>query len=419
MNTSYLDPKFIMAYTKKQPKWGFNGLGYLVAKRTYCREVENENRTEEWWEVVQRCVNGTVDLGVDYTKEELERLYDYIFNLKGSFAGRMLWQLGTELPKLIGMNSYLNCWTVNIQTPEDIVFVLENLMLGGGVGFSVQRKDVYKFPLVKENVEIKHLKTYDADYIVPDKREGWADLFRKLFDSFFNSGKSFTYSTMCVRGKDEPIKTFGGKASGPGILIEGVELISKVLQSREGKQLRSIDVLDIVDIIGQIVKSGNVRRSALLALGDPDDVLFLEAKRWDLGSTPSWRAFSNNTIAADSFEQISDKFWEGYYGNGEPYGLFNVKNAKKFGRMGEIRWDRSVAGINPCGEITLGNHECCNLSELYLPKIDSYEEFIDLAKLLYKTQKTIAAGNYLHEQTNEIVHKNMRLGLSISGYMQS
>ena len=424
MNTSYLDPKFIMAYTKKQPKWGFNGLGYLVYKRTYARLKENE-LTEEWWETIQRCVNGAEDIGRKvtnnpyYTKDELERLYDYIFNLKGSFAGRMLWQLGTSAIEKIGQDSNNNCWSTRISCIEDFIFVLTELMLGGGVGFSVRAQDIYKLPQVKENIKITHLSKNDTDFIVPDSREGWAELLRKVLSAFLETGKNFSYSTILLRDRGAPIETFGGTASGPQILIDGIDDICKVLRNREGKFLRSVDVLDIVTRIGSIVKAGSVRRSALLALGDPDDVLFLQDKRWDLGNIPSWRAVSNNTIAADSVEQISDLFWDGYYGNGEPYGLFNLKNARKYGRLGEVKLNNGIILPNPCSEILLENRECCCLSEIFLPNIVSYKEFIDLAILLYKNQKAILADTFMHNETNKVVHKNMKIGLSVTGYLQS
>ena len=77
------------------------------------------------------------------------------------------------------------------------------------------------------------------------------------------------------------------------------------------------------------------RRSAQIAIGDADDYLFLKAKRWDLGNVPNWRAFSNNTIEADEYEYLSPAFWQGYKGNGEPYGIFNKELSQKVGRLGE------------------------------------------------------------------------------------
>jgi ribonucleoside-triphosphate reductase (thioredoxin) len=435
MSTEIISEKFANKYANKQPNWGFNGLGYIVYKRTYAR-LKDDGKTEEWHETIRRCVNGAQKIGANYSQEEAEQLFDLIFNLKCNFAGRMLWQLGTPTIDRFGANSLLNCWNVSINSIKSFLFLFENLMLGGGVGFSIRREDIHELPRVKKGVNIIHKNTKDADFIVSDSREGWIRLLENVFNAFYSTGKSFNYSTILIRGAGERIGGFGGIASGPQILIDGIEKINKIFQTREGKKLRSIDVLDICNIIGGIVVSGNVRRSAQIAIGDPDDYLFLRAKNWSLGNIPNWRAMSNNTIYADDFSHISNEIWSnGYvldsetgFAKGEPYGFFNLPLSQKFGRLKDGPMKDSnlyptdednVVGTNPCGEISLASYECCNLSELYLNNISSKEELIACAKLLYKTQKAIAALPFIHEETNKIVHKNMRLGLGVTGICQS
>ena len=432
---SIITDKFANGYKNKRPNWGFNGLGYIVYKRTYSR-LKNNGDTEEWHETVQRCINGAQEIGAGYSQDEAERLYDLVFNLKCNFAGRMLWQLGTPTVKRWGANSLLNCWAVAMREPKAFLFLFENLMLGGGVGFSIRREDVHELPKIKVGVQVVHQNTKDADFIIPDSREGWVKLLENVLNAFYETGKSFTYSTVLVRGAGEKINGFGGKASGPTILVDGITKISNIFQSREGKKLRSIDVLDICNIIGSVVVAGNVRRSAEIALGDPDDILYLRAKNWSDGVVPNWRGMSNNTIYADSFDHIMPEIWDNGYvldevtgkAKGEPYGFFNLPLSQKFGRMkdGPIKdnkmYPTSVDNCemtNPCAEISLSNYECCNLCELYLNNITSKEELIECAKLLYKTQKAIAALPFIHEETNKIVHKNMRLGMGVTGICQS
>ena len=431
-----LPKEFLEPYQTKTVPWGFNGLGYVVYKRTYSRKLNDTTQTEEWWQTVARCVNGAQKIGAKYTKEEAQTLYDLVFNLKCNFSGRALWQLGTTTVDRFGGNSLLNCWYVSMKEPKAFPFLFENLMLGGGVGFSIRREDIHELPKIKRGVKIEHLNTKDADFIVPDSRQGWVQLLVKLLEAFYSTGKSFSYSTILVRGANEKIHGFGGTASGPGILIEGIEKISKIFQYREGKKLRSLDVLDINNIIGSIVVAGNVRRSAQIALGDPDDYLFLRAKNWSLGNIPNTRAMSNNTIYADDFDHISPEIWDNGYikdsktgmAKGEAYGFFNLPLSQKYGRLkdGLMKNSRlypaefdTVEGTNPCSEISLSSYECCNLSELYLNNISSPEELFLCSKLLYKTQKAIAALPFLHEETNKIVHKNMRLGLGVTGICQS
>lgn len=435
MSTEIISEKFANKYASKQPNWGFNGLGYIVYKRTYAR-LKEDGKTEEWHETIRRCINGAQKIGANYTQEEAEQLFDLIFNLKCNYAGRMLWQLGTPTVERFGANSLLNCWNVSMNSIRSFLFLFENLMLGGGVGFSIRREDIHELPRIKKDVNIIHKNTKDADFIVPDSREGWIRLLERVLEAFFIKGKSFNYSTILIRGAGERIGGFGGIASGPQILIDGIDKINKIFQQREGKKLRSIDVLDICNIIGGIVVSGNVRRSAQIAIGDPDDYLFLRAKNWSLGNIPNWRAMSNNTIYADDFSHISNEIWSNGYvldsetglAKGEPYGFFNLPLSQKFGRLKDGPMKDSnlyptdednVVGTNPCGEISLASYECCNLSELYLNNIVSKEELILCAKLLYKTQKAIAALPFIHEETNKIVHKNMRLGLGVTGICQS
>ena len=557
MNEPYLLPiSHLEKYKNKPIPWGFMGLGFIVFKRTYAR-IQDNGKQEEWGETILRCINGAQEIGANYSEEEAIRLFDYMYNLKCSFAGRMLWMLGTKFIKRWGGNALCNCFFISITEPEDFCFLFENLMMGGGVGYSVRREDVHELPKIKENVKIIHLDTKDTDFIVPDSREGWVALLRKVLRSYFTNGKSFSYSTILVRGYGEKIKGLGGTASGSSILIEGIENICKIFNTREGKKLRSIDVLDACNIIASIVISGNLRRSASIALGDPDDYLFLRAKRWDLGNIPNWRSLSNNTIYCDDYSHISNDVWEGYKGNGEPYGFFNLPLAKKYGRIGELVNDKHILGINPCcsgdtrvltpngektiidflhsqdnriicmdgkarkikkveiyfnkdiyliklenkkeikvtsdhkfycckkrnkkisiyrvftknlseledddyieiyngspskiksleyigketvydlyepitdswitngivslgcGEINLPSGGVCCLSELFLNNIKSKEELIDCAKLLYKTQKAVCGLTYLHEKTNKVVHRDYRIGISVTGICQS
>jgi hypothetical protein len=274
-----------------------------------------------------------------------------MLTLKGTVAGRFLWQLGTETVNRLGLASLQNCAFVTVDKPEAFTWAFDLLMLGAGVGFNIQREYVYKLPTVNENFKAPQRQdNASAEFIVPDTREGWVELLRRTLDAAFGRGEkdTFTYSTQLVRGKGVPIKGFGGVASGPEDLVWGIREISRILENRAGKQLRPVDCLDIMNIIGSVVVSGNVRRSAQIAIGDCDDLDFLRAKRWDLGNIPSWRAMSNNSVVCNNFDRLPEEFWEGYRGNGEPYGLVNLKLSRTIGRSGDRRYrDPDVRGFNP------------------------------------------------------------------------
>jgi ribonucleoside-triphosphate reductase len=426
VNPFFISDDHANQYADKMPPWGFNGLGYVTYKRTYARPIfEGDTdvieRTEEWHETIQRVVNGAQGIGAQLTQDEAERLYDYLFNLKGSVAGRMLWQLGTPNNQRLGGDSLVNCWFVDVQKPTDFSWAVERLMLGGGVGFSCDKPE--RIGVVR-SAWVSHQDANDSDFIVPDTREGWAELIRKVFECYLGDDDNphwMTYATHLIRPAGVPIKTFGGTASGPDILISGVEKICKVLDGAVGRTLTSVEVLDCMNIIGSIVVAGNVRRSAEIAVGRLDDEEYLMAKRWDLGDIPIERAMSNNTVfvSPEEMQNMPDLIWEGYKGNGEPYGFFNLEASRKYGRMGEERPDPSIVGVNPCAEIPLANRESCNLSEIFLPMIDSPEQLKDVAKLLYKVQKATAALSYLDPTSDKITSQNMRLGLGITGVAQA
>jgi ribonucleotide reductase alpha subunit len=408
----------------------FSSVGYLTYKRTYARRLDEHNpdsATEEFEDTVNRVVNASnTQLKVGFNDDEKQRLKRYLMELKGTVAGRFLWQLGTDTVNKLGGASLQNCaFKVVDQPVEPFTWAMDLLMLGSGVGYNIQKANVDKIPPV--NVDFKcptRSDVPDADFVVPDSREGWVSLLGKTLKSAFlahESGKqTFTYSTQLIRSKGALIKGFGGTASGPEDLVWGIGKIGEILEKRAGKKVRPVDCLDIMNIIGAIVVAGNVRRSAQIAIGDPDDVEYLLAKRWDLGNIPSWRAMSNNSVVCHDIGDLHDFFWDGYEGKGEPYGLINLKLSRKVGRLGETEYpDPDVQGYNPCAEQSLADGETCCLAEVYLPNLESKEEMIDVCKLLYRVNKHSLALPFHLKITEDIVHKNMRMGIGVTGVLQA
>lgn len=333
----------------------FNTMGLFTYLRTYARrhdETDPKSTVETWRECIQRVVESCNNqLHVNFTKEEMKEVFNLLYNLKCSVAGRFLWQLGTRTVDNLGLPSLQNCSFVTINEPvRPFTWAMNFLMLGSGVGYRVLPEDLKDFPNVK-HVVVTRKDTKDADFIVPDSREGWIKLLGKVLKAHFYSGKSFTYSCTLLRSKGAPIKSFGGLASGPEVLCDGIEKINIVLNKRAGQSLRPIDALDVMNIIGMIVVSGNVRRSAQICLGDSKDAEYLNAKNWASGTIPNWRAFSNNSVICNDINEILEnkQFWEGYNGTGEPYGLINLNLSKSCGRLGETQYnDPHVEGYNPC-----------------------------------------------------------------------
>lgn len=130
MQFSGFSSEFLSKYDNKDVPWGFSGLGLVVYKRTYARVKEDGGGLEDWKDTLVRTINGAQKIGAGYTQEEAERLFDHMFNLRGTFSGRALWQLGTKLASQYG-DSMNNCWVVSIKKPKDFLFIFEELMMGG------------------------------------------------------------------------------------------------------------------------------------------------------------------------------------------------------------------------------------------------------------------------------------------------
>jgi len=402
--------------------WG--GIGYITMKRTYARRIKESDAnspTEEFYQIVEREINACEkQLNLKFSDEEKETYFNTRMQLKWSVAGRFMWQLGTKTVDKLGLPSLQNCAGVVVDSPiRPFTWTMEMLMLGSGVGYNIQKEHVYQLPRLKRKIKIRRLDTADADFIVPDTREGWIKLLGKVLKAHFYTGESFTYSTQLVRSKGAPIKGFGGLASGPEDLCEGIHQIHMVLNNRANQKLRPIDCLDLMNIIGVIVVSGNVRRSAQLAIGDSDDIDYLKAKRWDLGQIPNWRNMSNNSVACDDANALPQEFWDTYE-QGEPYGLINLELSRKVGRAGETEYpDPDVMVYNPCAEQSLNNFETCCLGEIFLPNIESAEELKTVVGLSYRVNKHSLSLSCSLKETESIVNANMRMGIGVTGVLQA
>lgn len=402
--------------TNRIVKWG--ELGYITYARTYSR-LKNNGKKETFSETVERELYGIdKQLKLKLSEDEKDFYRDMRHNMEGTVAGRFTWQLGTKTVDKLGLASLQNCSFVIIDSPvTPFTWAYEMLMLGSGVGFSVKKEHIYQLPKITKNkIHIIRQDDASADFVVPDTREGWVKLLGKILKAYFYSGKGFTYSTQLIRGKGAPIKGFGGVASGAEEMVKGLTNIVRILDKKRGSKLKPIDALDIMNIIGSIVVSGNVRRSAQIAIGDYDDVEFLKAKRWDLGNIPNWRVMSNNSVDCPDINLLPQEFWDSYY-QGEPIGLVNIELAKKIGRLGDYKYADNCEGFNPCAEQPLANRETCCLAEVFLPNIKDYKRFVAVVKILYKINKHSLLIGAHDDDTDAIVKQNLRMGIGITGIM--
>lgn len=392
----------------------WSNLGKIVFRRTYARK--DTGKLENLREAAERAIAGNVR-GHNVPESEIQRLLYFMCENKSGPAGRGWWFSGAPAHERIGGAALNNCWYFNASNWEHFVIAQDLLMLGGGVGLSVEHKFVSRLPKVKAGVVIEHKLTKDADFIVPDSREGWCELLRRALEAHFVTGKGFTYSTVCVRGAGELIAGFGGTASGPLDLIKLIQNIGKILGPRAGKHVRPMDCADIICAIGEMVVAGNVRRSAIIIIGDAWDKEYLTMKRWDLQTLPSYRSKANFSVICDDVDDLHPSFWKTYE-QGEPFGLVNRKNIRKYGRMGELKKD-TAEGVNPCAEATLENGEPCNLAEQALCNMNDEAEFFESSRLMQRWTKRVTMEKYHHPVSQEVVSRNRRTGVGITGCLNS
>lgn len=397
----------------------WSNLAKVVYRRTYSRK--DSGVLEDWSATVERAIQGNIR-GHNVPESEVKELVRLAEERKAGPAGRGYWFSGAPSHSKIGGAALNNCWFLTADNWEHFVVAQDLLMLGGGVGLSVEAQFVGKLPRVRKDVAVVHWPGKDADFIVPDSREGWCELTRRVLESFFVTGRSFSYSTVCVRGYGEPIVGFGGTASGPIPMIRFVSTLCEILYARSGKTLRPIDAADILTATGEMVVAGNVRRSAIIILGDCWDKVYLTAKRWDLGSIPTHRSCANYSVVCDDVQDLHPLFWKTYE-NGEPFGIVNRTNIQTYGRMGEGRMGErkpdSAIGVNPCAEATLENGEPCNLTEMALCNMDSKQEFISAARLMQRYSKRVTLERYHHKISQDVISRNRRTGNGITGCLAS
>lgn len=423
-----ISPSFLEDYKNREPKW--DTLGEITYYRTYSRFIEEENRNESWFDTVKRVVEGTFQIQKDHcemmrlpwknskAQDSAAIMFDKIFNFKFTPPGRGLWMMGTEFIKNRGSAALNNCSfisTDDIDVRYSFVFTwaMDALMLGIGVGFDTKGAGL---------IEIKEPKfLYDQVFQIPDTREGWVESLGLVLDGFFLGRRIPKMDYSLIRPFGERIKGFGGVASGPGPLKNLHEKIIELLSSKIGDSLSSVDIVDIYDMIGVCVVAGNVRRSAMIAIGDYRDIQYYKMKSPDLYSKElmSHRWASNNSILVDEETDYTD-IVNSICQNGEP-GLVWLENLQKYGRMceNENELDYKAKGLNPCGEMTLESAEMCCLVESYPSNHDSYEEFEQTLKYAYLYAKTVTLLPTHWPETNQVMMKNRRIGVSQSGIIDA
>lgn len=448
-----LSDNFLAGYKHRMSS--MNPLGEFVYYRTYSRWIPEESRREYWWETVARAVDYNCSLVEGTTREEAEKLYSNVFNLKQFLSGRTLWLGGTEISREYGTGNY-NCAFCIIDGFNKFSELFYLLMIGTGVGFRILKSDVEKMPAIRTNTHVIHeyykpLKPENrqdntslifnndtAVITVGDSKEGWAQaldhFFKLLYDHSYKMIKKIVINYDHVRPKGERLKRFGGRASGHGSLKTMFEKIAAViarLGKEEGKEkanLRPIHCLDICNIIGENVVVGGVRRTAEVGIIDADDQECIKAKsqlyyinennEWVENESISHRKLSNNSIFYNTKPSREQLKWqiEQMKLSGEP-GFINAEAARK--RRPDFE------GVNPCAEILLRDRGLCNLTTVNVFAFVDQNGLLDLDGLLEAQRLSVRAGIRmtcleleLHEW-DRVQKQDRLLGVSLTGWQDA
>ena len=455
-------------------QWGYGGLSAFTYYRTYSRKKEN-GTLETWQECVLRVIEGmfsilkthSVSSGHTWDEKRAHRLAEEaaerLFEFKWTPPGRGLWMMGTPFVWEKGGACLNNCGFVSTENidaelSKPFAFLMDMSMVGVGIGFDTKGAGKIAAYVPEGAPEL---------ITVEDSREGWVELISCLIDSYLEEGSNpVEPDTSLVRAYGEPIKGFGGVASGPEPLVQGFYGIKDILDKRarsDNPLLTSTDITDIMNIIGKIVVAGNVRRTAEIAFGEPDDEDFITMKDWqkfgvETGSIAppelrelneeeynlynndwnvrgtiakkyteypwaykfgGWRWASNNSLFAKLGMDYT-KSAESVAINGEP-GFAWLENMQAYGRMKDpADWkDRRVRGGNPCLEQSLEPYELCCLVETFPAKHKDYWDFQRTLKFAYLYAKAVTLVPTHWTETNDVIKRNRRIGTSQSGIQEA
>jgi len=389
----------------------------------YSRWLPEKGRRETWEETIARYF--------DFFTEHLQETCDYklpdklrteleeaVLTQKVMPSMRCLMTAGEAL-KRENIAGY-NCSYVAVDRPQAFDEILYVLMNGTGVGFSVERQFISQMPIVAEQFH-----DTDTTIMVADSKLGWAKAMKELIGLLY-AGQVPKWDLTKVRPAGAPLKTFGGRASGPEPLNQLFIFCVQTFKNAAGRKLNSVECHDIVCKIAEIVVVGGVRRSALISLSNLSDDRMRHAKAGQWWNDHGQRALANNSACYTEKPDIGifmDEWKALYDSKSGERGIFNRASANM---MATASGRREVGdhefGTNPCSEIILRSREFCNLSEVVVRPGDSWEDLkekVRLATILGTFQSSLVNFKYIGSSWRKNCEEERLLGVSMTGIMDN
>ena len=390
----------------------------------YSRFNDELERYETWDEAVDRVMS----MHEGFYSSKMNKITEYVEEARDAYkqqyvlgAQRAL-QFGGEQILKHQMRMY-NCTSSYADRPEFFGEVFYILLCGAGAGFSVQKHHVKKLPKIQ--ARSKQPKTH----VVDDSIEGWATAVDVLLSSYFaNGGKHPEYAGRRVYFDLSQIRPKGAKISGgfkaPGpdglrLALDKIEhlLQAEIIDTKDPKKLRPIQVYDIVMYTADAVLSGGVRRSATICLFSPDDEEMMNAKTGNWFMDNPQRGRSNNSAVIVRDESSPEEFNK------------LMQSVREFGEPGFVFVNSKEHTTNPCVEIGMfpqikgkSGWQGCNLTEINGGKCTSKEEFFKAcraASILGTLQAGYTDFKFLGDTSKKIFDREALIGASITGWMNN
>jgi len=399
----------------------------FIALSRYARWKDDKQRRENWGETVDRYfdyMDNHLVKNHNYTvsKALKEKLTEQILSLGVMPSMRALMTAGPALDRC-HVGGY-NCSYIPVDSLRSFDECMYILMCGTGVGFSVERENVDKLPIVNE-----HFEDSSTIITVGDSRPGWAKGLRELIAMLY-VGQVPTWDVSQVRPAGARLKTFGGRASGPAPLVDLFKFCIQKFKGAKGRRLYPIECHDLMCKIGEVVVVGGVRRSALISLSNLGDDQLRHAKSGEWWDEPDknikregQRALANNSVAYKNKPEMGTfmREWTSLYESksGER-GIFNRQAAKVKALENGRRDANYYFGCNPCSEIILRPYQFCNLTEVVCRVTDTLEslkEKVRMATILGTFQSTLTNFKYLRKIWKDNTEEERLLGVSLTGIL--
>ena len=275
----------------------------FIAKSRYSRFLQGENRRENWTESVNRYfdfMENKLEIDNNYVVPQAlsTELRNAVVNLDLMPSMRAIMTAGKALER--DNTAGYNCSYMPIDDPKAFDEAMYILLCGTGVGFSVEQKYVNQLPEVHEQ-----LFDSKTTIVVSDSKEGWAKSFRQLLALLY-SGEIPNWDVSKVRPSGARLKTFGGRASGPGPLEELFKFTIAKFRCAIGRKLTSLECHDILCKVGEVVVVGGVRRSAMISLSELEDDRMRHAKSGNWWEQNGQRALATQQLT--KLNQTLDSF---------------------------------------------------------------------------------------------------------------